>query len=237
MTAQVGRINMRSDKWVAVGLMLLILFSGSCSMNGDHESASTETLRRLLDVQAGSIYGYTSLADQMLDSDAVVIGPITGVESSGSELPDDGSYDPIEYMNVVIDVTEVIHTSPETAVEPGSVIKIATFLPEQMSISEANQAIPDDNLGIHFLFDAATLRERLGEPIGNAEGRWIYQNTNSVVLRGENGEATAVDGPPAQTSLTTFSDFVSTARTDASSISGLQRPTAPIGLEPATATQ
>lgn len=224
---------MKYHKWQTILLALLILFSGSCSMNDHQETASTETLRHLLHIQAGSIYGYTSLNDQILDSDAVVVGRITGVESAGSELPDDGSNDPIEYMRILIDVTEVIHTGPNTDLEPGAVVKVSTFLPERTSLNEANKAIPSDNLGMHFVFDAAALRERRGEPVGNAEGHWIYQNTSSVVLRGEDGEATAVDGPPAMTRLSTFSDFVASARASASSISDRQRPTQPIGLGPA----
>lgn len=228
---------MKFNRWGTIILTFLLLIIGSCSMEGDPDDASTETLRQVLHTRAGSIYGYSSLADQVLDSDAVIVGRITGVESAGLEHPDDGSGDPIEYMNVLIDVTEVIHTGPDISIEPESSIKVETFLPELTTLSQANEAIPSNNLGIHFLFSAATLRQRVGEPVGNATGRWIYQNTSSVVLRDEHGAATAVDGPPALTSLSTFADFLTKARTSASEISGRQRPTAPIGLGPTPATE
>ncbi len=218
-------------------LTLLVLISGSCSTERDQTGASTETLRQVLYTGAGSIFGYSSLADQVLDSDAVVVGRITGVESAGFEQPNDGSNDPIEYMSILIDVTEVIQTGPNISLEAGSSLKVETFLPELKTISEINKAIPSDNLGVHFLYSAAALRKRLGEPIGNATGRWIYQNTSSVVLRDEHGAATAVDEPPANTSLSTFADFLVQARTGASDVADRQRPVAPIGLGPTAATE
>ena len=89
-------------KWETIILTLLLLLAGSCSTEQVQEKASTATLRQMLHTRAGSIYGYSSLADQMLDSDAVIVGRIAGVESAGAEHPDDGSGDAIEYMNVLI---------------------------------------------------------------------------------------------------------------------------------------
>ena len=226
---------MQFYKHATATVALLVLLSGSCSSEHD-QVASTETLRQVLYTGAGSIYGYSSLADQVLDSDAVVVGRITGVESAGYEQSNDGSNDPIEYMSILLNVTEVIHTGPDASLEAGTVLKVETFLPELKTISEVNEAIPSNNLGIYFLFSAATLRERLGEPIDNAAGRWIYQNTSSVVLRDENGAATAVDGSPARTSLSTFSDFLIQARTGASDVADQQRPTEPLGLGPVGVT-
>ena len=229
--------TMKFYKWETIILTVLLLISGSCSIEADQDIASTETLREMLHTRAGSIYGYSSLADQVLDSDAVIVGRITGVESAGLEHPDDGSGDPVEYMSILIDVIEVVHTGPNISIEPGSSIKVETFLPELTTLSQANEAIPSNNLGIHFLFSAAMLRQRVGEPVGNATGRWIYQNTSSAVLRDEYGAARAVDGAPALTSLSTFANFLTEARASASEISDRQRPTAPIGLGPTASTE
>lgn len=166
-----------------------------------------------------------------------MVGRITGVESAGSEEADDGKPFSIEYMNVIIEVTEVIHTAPDISHEAGDTVKVGTFLPESMTIDEANQAIPAENLSVHFLFSSASLRQRRGQPIGSVAGRWIYQTGDSVVVRDGLGGAHGSDAVPQGVDPTSFDGFLGQVRTSAHEVAGVPRPVAPIGLSRTSANE
>ncbi|MFT7647519.1 MAG: hypothetical protein ACI8Y4_002268 [Candidatus Poriferisodalaceae bacterium] len=77
-------------------------------------------------------------------------------------------------MFLLVNVEEVIHASTNVQVARGDVFKIEMPQPSQTSIEEVMASIPSANLGIHFLFDAASLRGRLGEEsIAGGEEIWI----------------------------------------------------------------
>ena len=215
-----------------IATIVIALLIGVCSIGNpmDNREASTQTLIEVLDSRAGSMFGYSTLDDQVLDSDAVVVGRIIGVESAGSETIDGSNTLTVEYMNVLIKVTEVVHTASDTAIKIGDTIKIVTFLPGTMTISEANKAIPSDNLSVHFLFSSTSLRQRRDQAIGSAENSWIYQTNDSVIIRDELNQAVSVDTMHSEMNPRTFDSFLQQVRMSASAIVGVPRPIAPIGL-------
>ena len=223
-------MNTHIQKMLAtIGLALLI---GACSTSSsmDNREASTQTLIEVLDSRAGSMFGYSTLDDRVLDSDAVVIGRIVGVESAGSETIDGSDTFTVEYMDVLVKVAEVIHTAPDIVVAIGDTIKISTFLPASMTIGEANKAIPSDNLSVHFLFSSTSLRQRRNQAIGSTGDRWIYQTSDSVIVRDELNQAVSVGAVPSEVDSRTFDSFLRQVRMSASTVVESQRPIAPIGL-------
>lgn len=222
------------------GRVLLALFLVTLSACSPARATSgSSPLWQVVDGGAGTIFGYSNLNDKVLDSDAVVVGRFVDVVPAGSEDTNDGSGAPIDYIDLVVEVDQVLHTAPGVSIQPGDELRIETIWPPLLSLDAIRQSAVGAPAGVHFLFNSARLVARIKDPTADSDPDvWLYQDASPLALADAGASPEMISFTPSSLRGMDLAGMIDTIRGIDRDLTdrGLEQPETPIGLAPRSTT-
>ncbi len=200
-------------------------------------TSESSPLWQVVDGGAGTIFGYSNISDKVLDSDAVVVGRFVDVVPAGSESPDDGSGEPIAYIDLIVEVDQVLHTAPGISLQAGDQLRIETVKPSLLPLEEIRQAAVSSSGAVHFLFNSARLAQRMKDAtVDSSPGVWLYQDASPLAVADPGAPPGVVSlAPPSLRGLDLSAMIDTISEIDRElTVRGMQQPDTPIGMAAAT---
>lgn len=215
--------------------MAMALLVAACA--ADPAASPSEAAIEALDDDGGDVMAYASLDEKVLDSDAVILGQAVDVTLGVEERVGDDSGDVFVSYDMVVRVDEVIYSAPGVEVEEGALLTIAIAKPADMGLNATRKALASEVRGVHVLFNAQRLAERMGEISSSPRPNvWIHQDSASVFLEDEAGSVVERTALPVELSRLGFAEAVQATEDAALRLENrnAQQPPMPIGLQDLT---
>ncbi|MCQ3812193.1 MAG: hypothetical protein KTV68_16760 [Acidimicrobiia bacterium] len=176
-----------------MSLILMVAMLNGCDAS-DFGNSRSSSAKEIFDTLSGvgvlSAISYDSLTDQVLDSDAVVIGHFVDVSFGGAIYFDDDSGTSIEHIVATLRVEDVIYASQFVSVVVGSDLQIVLPKAPTNSIQSIQSKLVNNVPGVHSLFEVVNDGRRSNtDYFRQFEGTWIYQAPSLTVIKSEDGSA------------------------------------------------